>query len=394
MLNLNAMFAGVEDITGSVKPTRHDISAADNRITMLKYMELEQDFAIAENEAVRGERMQLQLEQLLSMYDHVKKFGVDRAFLALYNDDGRLERATGIRFPSFESMDCVGVPTSTHSQMFIAAMEDENDGLLSKLWKWLMLLWDSLKKIATVVWEKIKSFFGSADKSDSVMIQQIQAVKDNDKISCTIEVVKQWAFRAILAGITTWTFKTLSGKVGSFLDETFTAKGDRETLMKHAGIDTELVRLSKGSDFKEWADKLGKCIKDADGAKDKINKVFEKIQSENLEDVAKNNPELGRALEGMRSMQKGLNLNYDLEKNNIDGRSQFKQEGFFKSIFTKAGRAIKFHKNEADAAAREITQLRVTLHKGVLDLYNKLKAAQNAQNAAPGGSGNNPPKTP
>ena len=387
------MFAGVEDITGSVKPTQHDISAADNRMTMLKYMELEQDFAIAENEAVKGEHMQLQLEQMLSMYDHVKQFGVDRTFLALYNNDGQLGRAIGVKFPGFESMDCVGVPTSTYSQMFIAAMEDENGGLLSKLWQWIKLLWESLKKIATVVWEKIKSFFGSADKSDASMLQQIQTLKDDAKVSTTIKVVKQWALRAIIAGIFTWVGKVISNKVFSVLDDTFIKKGDRETLMKHVGIDSELIEIVGGVEFKKWASTLEKYAKDLDGAKDKVNEAFDKIaKDDQLKNFINSDPKLKDEYARLNALHEGVDFNYEFNKNKYDGRAEFKQEGWFKSIFTKAGRAIKFHKNEADNAAREIVQLRILVHKGIQKLYEDAQKKRAAQNPKPtphsGGNGN------
>jgi hypothetical protein len=379
---MNAMFAGLADVTESVIPTQRNRPSPANKITMLKYMELEQDFIIAENKSVNCERMQLQLDQMLSMYDHVKQFGVDRAFLALYNDNGQLGKATGIKFPSFESMDCVGVPTSTYSQMFIAAMEDENGGLLSKLWNWIKLLWQSLKRIASTIWQKIKSFFGSAEKSDAIMVEEIMEMPEDSKVSCTIETIKKYAWSAIIAAATTWATVWIQRKVTAVLDDNFAGANDREHLLKEAKLDTDTIDLLGSPAFKKAAKHLSDQGVELNKLKDEIDAAMGKINNEGLENIINTNPDLSRAykqVQAMRSNDSGLfNYNFDV---NTYGEARFQNPGFFKGIFTKVGRAIKFHSNTSKNVAREVANARMFVHQQITTIHKVASGIKQRQEA-------------
>ena len=74
-------------------------------------------------------------DQLMNMYTHVKRYGVDRTFLSLYNSDGQLNRMVGYKFPSCESIDSVGSVRSQASRAFIVAMEE--DGIFKRIWTWI-----------------------------------------------------------------------------------------------------------------------------------------------------------------------------------------------------------------------------------------------------------------
>jgi hypothetical protein len=105
----------------------------------------------------------MQLDQVFNMYNHVKKFGVDRSFLSLYDSNNQLSNMLGVKFPSCESVDCTGYPTSSYSQIFIVAMEDEKEGIFAKIGKGIKWIWEKIKELCTKVWDKIMSWFGSGD---------------------------------------------------------------------------------------------------------------------------------------------------------------------------------------------------------------------------------------
>ena len=65
------------------------------------------------------------LDRILNMYNYVKRYGIDRSFLSLYNRDHQIDNFVGVRFPACEDMDSVGNPRSPWSIRFIMAMEDD-----------------------------------------------------------------------------------------------------------------------------------------------------------------------------------------------------------------------------------------------------------------------------
>ncbi|MEE3416195.1 MAG: hypothetical protein VZR53_12605, partial [Prevotella sp.] len=82
----------------------------------------------------------------------------------LYNRHGELDRVCGMQFPSCESMDVVGDRYSRYSTAFIAAMEDEKEGLWAKFKKMVAKIWNWIKNVASKIWEKIKALFGFKKK--------------------------------------------------------------------------------------------------------------------------------------------------------------------------------------------------------------------------------------
>lgn len=144
MANFSAMFAGCEsymegdvEINNDVTVPAGDAAADVETETTAEELGAEGAETVAEsdNEVADGEAANMVFDQVLSMYDHVSEFGVDRTFLSLYNRNGQLDNMIGFNFPSMESIDSVGSPRSAASQAFLAAME--SDGIFTKIWEWI-----------------------------------------------------------------------------------------------------------------------------------------------------------------------------------------------------------------------------------------------------------------
>ena len=144
MANFSAMFAGCEsymegdvEINNDVTVPAGDAAADVETETTAEELGAEGAETVAEsdNEVADGEAANMVFDQVLSMYDHVSEFGVDRTFLSLYNRNGQLDNMIGFNFPSMESIDSVGSPRSAASRAFLAAME--SDGIFTKIWEWI-----------------------------------------------------------------------------------------------------------------------------------------------------------------------------------------------------------------------------------------------------------------
>ena len=102
------------------------------------------------------------LARTCSLYMHVKKYGIDRTFVDLYNKHGELDKVCGIRFPSCEAMSTTNSRYNNYNTAFIAAMEDDS-GKKKTWWqrfkKLLSDIWEWIKKKASAIWEKIVNFF-------------------------------------------------------------------------------------------------------------------------------------------------------------------------------------------------------------------------------------------
>lgn len=104
------------------------------------------------------------LDRTLTMYDHVKRFGIDRTFVSLYNRHGELDRVCNIRFPSCESMDTVGDRYSYYSTRFLVAMEADSGGAWEQFKTWMKKIWEWITTHLGKLWEKISKLFGLNEK--------------------------------------------------------------------------------------------------------------------------------------------------------------------------------------------------------------------------------------
>lgn len=104
------------------------------------------------------------LDRTLTMYDHVKRFGIDRTFVSLYNRHGELDRVCNIRFPSCESMDTVGDRYSYYSTRFLVAMEADSGGAWEQFKTWMKKIWEWITTQLGELWKKISKLFGLNEK--------------------------------------------------------------------------------------------------------------------------------------------------------------------------------------------------------------------------------------
>jgi hypothetical protein len=186
MLNLNAMFGSCESIFESDAPRKKPAPKVSVTELQMMEMEISADLAKVEADHIKGMATMSQLDQLLNMYNHVKRFGIDRTFLSLYNRNGQLNNMLGMRFPSCESVDSEGYPGSNMSKAFLVAMEDEKEGVFAKIGQGIKWIWEKIVNFFSTVWQKIKSWMGISTKKNEVVLQQ--AVSKGSK--CKAMIVK------------------------------------------------------------------------------------------------------------------------------------------------------------------------------------------------------------
>ena len=168
MANFNAMFAGCESFMEGDVEINNDVTMPDAG-EALEAETVAEDVGAeggeiageAETADTKAEAANMVFDQVLNMYRHVKRNGIDRTFLSLYNNQGQLNSMIGYRFPSCESMDSVGSPRSSSSQAFIAAME--SDGIFSKIWEWIKEQWTKIVNFFRKVVDWFREACGNLD---------------------------------------------------------------------------------------------------------------------------------------------------------------------------------------------------------------------------------------
>ena len=144
MANFNALFAGCESFMEGDVEINNDVTVPAGDAAEAIEAETEAADVGAEGSEIAGdvdtedtkaEATNMVFDQLTAMYRHVKRYGVDRTFLSLYNSNGQLNQMVGYKFPSCESIDSVGSPRSQASRAFIIAMEE--DGIFKRIWTWI-----------------------------------------------------------------------------------------------------------------------------------------------------------------------------------------------------------------------------------------------------------------
>ncbi len=195
------MFGSCESIFGTSVPRKTVKSVSSTELQMME-MEIVTDLANVEIDSIKASTTMSQLDQLLNMYNHVKKFGIDRTFLSLYNSNNQLNNMLGVKFPSCESADSEGYPGSNISKTFLVAMEDENEGILAKIGKGLKWIWEKIKHICSVVWDKIKSWIGLGTKKNKVILDKAaEAVRNGAKPKSIKRIITKKRVAATVAVI-------------------------------------------------------------------------------------------------------------------------------------------------------------------------------------------------
>ena len=177
-MSISSLFSGMEAyLDGDISCT----DTVDDATIAEQTAEVASDTADATEEAKDTEVEAQLLSRMFELYDHVSKYGIDRTFVSLYNRHGELDRVCGIQFPSCESMDVVGDRYSRYSTAFIAAMEDEEEGLWAKFKKMIIAIWTWIKTKIANIWKGIKKLFGFADKK-SEEIDKLQSSKSDAEL--------------------------------------------------------------------------------------------------------------------------------------------------------------------------------------------------------------------
>ena len=180
-MSISSLFSGMEAYLDGDVEINNNVGAPDDAAEDAEIAdqtaEVASDTADATEEAKDTEVASQMLSRMCDMYDHVKQFGIDRTFVSLYNRHGELDRVCGMRFPSCESMDVVGDRYSRYSTAFIAAMEDEKEGLWAKVKKVIAKIWNWIKNVASKIWEKIKALFGFKQKRTEKIINFLKQHK-------------------------------------------------------------------------------------------------------------------------------------------------------------------------------------------------------------------------
>ena len=218
-MSISSLFSGMEAyLDGDVEINNNvgapDDAAADAEIAE-QTAEVASDTADASEEAKDTEVASQMLSRICDMYDHVKQFGIDRTFVSLYNRHGELDRVCGMQFPSCESMDVVGDRYSRYSTAFIAAMEDEKEGLWAKFKKMVAKIWNWIKEKVSNIWSKIKHLFMSekAKKEELKKKYQEEAAKLN-KGEMTLKEAKGFHPWIRIKRVGGWVFRTTGHVIG------------------------------------------------------------------------------------------------------------------------------------------------------------------------------------
>ena len=184
-MSISALFPGMEayldgdvninnNVTTPEEDAAHEVEAADQTA------DIATDVGEVETDVKNDDVATQMLLRTGRLYYHVKKYGVDRTFLRLYNQHGELDRLCGIQFPSCESMNVTGNPYSRYSAAFIAAMEDDNKGFWATIWQKIKDAWKWIKDHISALWNRILQFFGVRARDLQKLINEIEKKYDTN----------------------------------------------------------------------------------------------------------------------------------------------------------------------------------------------------------------------
>ena len=184
-------------------PSGDDIASAS---TAAAEQSAEAETAIADDisDAKDTEVATQMLIRMLSMYRHVKKFGIDRTFVALYNQNRELDKICNTRFPSCEAFSTEGDRCSRYTASFIAAMEDQKYGLPAATLEKLNFAFEKaeyqLPKTVKTIQDAITSRMASLQKVTQKFVQtfnnfgifEYPAGEPGHKSKKDLELVRKW----------------------------------------------------------------------------------------------------------------------------------------------------------------------------------------------------------
>jgi ElaB/YqjD/DUF883 family membrane-anchored ribosome-binding protein len=295
MLNLNAMFGSCESIFETNVSRKNEYKVSPTELQMME-MEISADLARSEVDNAKISATTMQLDQLLNMYNHAKQYGIDRTFLSLYNSNNQLNNMIGVKFPSCESINTVGDVNSNMSRAFIVAMEDEKEGIFTKIWEFIKKIIKKIVDFFKNVWTKIKEWANFKIKNAEKKVEEIKSTNIPNTAGGKIKkFVKKHPMAtiattaAILLGITYKTYSMLHDrKVGnSFeteINDEFKKATDNLSIVKGMKLEEALV---KGKELKDETETCLKELKDSEKTSEILEKV--KHQLSLIDDFFSNN---------------------------------------------------------------------------------------------------------
>lgn len=112
----------------------------------------------------------LMVDKLLSMHNHVQSYGIDRTFLALYNEHNLLNKVCGVRFPACED---VLSDYDLNKQYFEACMEGLGSAIVDAV-KWVIEKIKALFNWIGEMWNKFWGLFKNKAKENTKIIAKLR----------------------------------------------------------------------------------------------------------------------------------------------------------------------------------------------------------------------------
>ena len=157
---LSALFPGMEAyLDGDVEINNNISTPEDDEAMADQSAEVASDLADAQNDNKDTEIATTMMLRMHKLYSHVKRYGIDRTFLSIYNSNGELDRMCSMKFPSCEAFNTVGNSYDHYSTAFLAAMEAEGETWWQFIKRKAQEFWEWLKEKANKIWTAIKGFF-------------------------------------------------------------------------------------------------------------------------------------------------------------------------------------------------------------------------------------------
>ncbi len=318
MLNLNAMFGSCESIFESDAPRRKSGSKVSDTELQMMEMEISTDLAQAEADSIKASATMFQLDQVFNMYNHVKRFGIDRTFLSLYNSNNQLDSMLGVKFPSCESVDSEGYPGSNMSKAFLVAMEDEGEGIFAKIWEFIKKIIQKIVDFFKNVWTKVKEWVGLKTKEAEKKVEEIKSADVPNTVGgkikryiCKHPIKTTVAATAIvLKGLyEICKYKRIMAEPDAIKRTLEEIDGNSITLLKEGNIEEVIV---KGNNIQAEAVECLKELKENEKIGENLDKINEMIGKINTfySTHSNFNPEVDPS--GLKPIEKNIDQNHEL----------------------------------------------------------------------------------
>lgn len=188
-MSLDLLFAGMDGdikINNTVAAPAGDTGVSSDIDTDTDDTEQSADIAEGIADAQAGakdtEAEAQMILRMLNMYSHVRRYGIDRTFVSLYNRHGELNKLCGIQFPACESFSRDGNRYSQYSTAFIAAMEDDDKGLWAQIKKLAKQIIDFIVTQAKKLWDKIATLLNLKRSKLEKLLARLKKLKGDQKV--------------------------------------------------------------------------------------------------------------------------------------------------------------------------------------------------------------------